>query len=154
MEANKLFFYSFMASDGRETFVPIANCFGKDYITYEVGSKGHIRRIGARKHMALNKVAFNYTRVGLTTNNDHQQIQEFVHIIVAMLFKRAEYSANRCDIDHINGCHWDNRVSNLRWVNAKENAIFANGRPVSVQHKDTGAFEFANPNLPERLRNG
>jgi hypothetical protein len=139
MEANKLFFYFFMSSDYRETFVLIGNYFGKDYSTYEVGSKGHIRRIGARDHVALSKVAFGYTRVGLTTNN--QKTQESVHIIMAILFKSAEYTADRCFVDHINGCHWDNRVSSLRWVTPKENAIFANGRPVSVQHKDTGAFE-------------
>lgn len=57
----------------------------------------------------------------------------YVHRLVAQAFIR--YKKYLPEVDHINGCRWDNRVTNLHWVTHGENMKLAVERRNNMEGK-------------------
>lgn len=110
----------------QEVWLPVVGFEG----FYEVSNLGRVRsleRIVRRtngthlqkaKEMKLRFDPQGYSRVTLCTNGVARHF--LVHRLVAMAF--IPNPDNKPSIDHLDGCPSNNRVDNLRWVSAKENA--------------------------------
>lgn len=100
-----------------------------NYPGYEVSPLGKVRswRIGGSHHRSRRKVPLvlkptpnlnGYMMVSLCRDKKHRSYA--VHRLVLVTFVGPRPNGYQCG--HLNGVRTDNRLSNLRWVTAKENA--------------------------------
>lgn len=92
-----------------------------EYPNYEVSSDGRVRntKTGRVLRSSMNKDGYQY--VGLCLNGNRKNHK--IHRLVASIF--IPNPKNKPDVNHINGNKADNRIENLEWVNASENAKHA-----------------------------
>nr|QBK85933.1 MAG: HNH endonuclease [Marseillevirus LCMAC101] len=118
------------------------------YEQYQVSDEGTI------KHKKTRKVQSNYSRgsysaVSLGTGSDRKHFS--IHRLVALAFIPND-DPKRTQVNHIDGDHYNNHVSNLEWATAKEDTKHAlenklsRGRSVKVRcltkdGKEVGVFE-------------
>ena len=88
------------------------------YPDYEVSDEGQVRRIKDKKVLKQYPQKSGYVVVFINTGNGNKPTM--VHTIVAETF--LERLPHQDRVDHINTIRSDNRVANLRWSDAKENA--------------------------------
>lgn len=93
----------------------LINIFNKEYIIYENGDLFDLEhKYFLKKHT---------TYKGYQTycfSNGEDKLYKFVHRLIAETF--IPNPENKPYIDHINTIRDDNRIDNLRWITAKENA--------------------------------
>lgn len=99
------------------------NQFGQVKSLPRKGTKGGIMTMHERKDGKHNK---RYLRVALSKNNQTKWFS--VHRLVAEAF--LPNPENLPEVDHINNNEMDNRVSNLQWINRKDNIIKDQGKRV------------------------
>lgn len=94
----------------RETWLPVTNYEGK----YEVSNLGRVKNVQTGRILSkhLNK---GYQMVGLTTNNKTKI--HGVHRIMATAF----FGESKLDVDHKNGIKHHNKLSNLHYVEHRDN---------------------------------
>jgi hypothetical protein len=86
---------------------------------YEVSNWGRVRRHGTKKLLTMRTLAGNgYVIVMMSKNGKYQN--QLVHRLVLKAFCGAPVTGQQCR--HLNGVRTDNRLENLRWGSAKENA--------------------------------
>ena len=70
-----------------------------------------------------NKIGDHYFKVSLSNLKERKKYTMFVHRIVYCACNNIDYKdiPEKHDIDHINRCKFDNRITNLRCVSKKEN---------------------------------
>lgn len=87
-------------------------------LPYYVSSLGRVYNVNTKRFLKGTYKSNEYHKVQLTINGKPTSFQ--VHRLVALIFcpNPNEYKI----VDHINRNKWDNRVENLRWVTAKQNA--------------------------------
>lgn len=102
-----------------ETFLDIKGYEG----LYQVSDLGRVKSIGYGKERILKPVKDRYGRlyVDLWKTKKHKRIS--VHRLVLQTFKPVDDMDN-LEVDHINREPTDNRLSNLRWCNHKEQFYF------------------------------
>lgn len=83
---------------------------------WEVSNMGHVRKNGVNVECYVGKQGYVYLSGG-----------DLLHRAVATLF--IDNPENKPQIDHIDGNKQNNRVDNLRWVNAQENMLNPNTNP-------------------------
>ncbi len=66
----------------------------------------------------VNKRKAGYVYVKVEHNK-----QMLLHRLIVLKFKGASADPEKKIVDHINGKRSDNRLSNLRWVTAKQNGL-------------------------------
>lgn len=96
---------------------------------YEASSHGNIRRakpgiatfVGRPVKPVMGSTG--YAQIGLSTGNGRQQLRTYVHRVVAEVFM------GDCQpgfvVNHKNGDKLDNRLDNLEYVTAQQNAVHA-----------------------------
>lgn len=95
-----------------EIWKPIPDAAG-----YEVSNLGNVRNANKITHLVLS-ILNGYYKVNLGKYGTY-----LVHRLVAQTF--IPNSENKPQVNHINGNKRDNRVENLEWVTASENAQHA-----------------------------
>lgn len=91
----------------------------KEYNEYEISNLGNVRTLKYGKIDILKpNITRGYNRVKLRIDGKNKDF--YVHRMVAEMF--IPNPNNLPQIDHINTIRTDNRVENLRWCTAKENA--------------------------------
>jgi len=104
----------------------------EDFPNYEVSSWGNVRN--KKKGTILKPIAHKiknkeYIQYGVTLSNPElfdQRFRFLVHRLVALAFiPREEGKEN---IDHIDGKTENNRATNLRWCNQRENNMNPNNK--------------------------
>lgn len=88
------------------------------YPDYEVSTEGQVRRIKDGKLLKQYPQKSGYVAVFINTGRGYKPMP--VHTIVAETF--LERLPHQDRVDHINTIRSDNRIANLRWADAKENA--------------------------------
>ena len=88
------------------------------YPDYEVSTEGQVRRIKDGKLLKQYPQKSGYVAVFINTGRGNNPRP--VHTRVAETFLHRLPHQDR--VDHINTIRSDNRVANLRWADAKENA--------------------------------
>tara|TARA_B000000557_G_scaffold229679_1_gene201983 strand:- start:86 stop:511 length:426 start_codon:yes stop_codon:yes gene_type:complete len=91
----------------------------KTHPNYEVSNKGRVRRIGAKKVLALTTTTGDYYKVNMF-GSDAKPTQR-VNRIVALAFL-GEPPVKGMYCHHKNHNRKDNRVENLEWVTPEENS--------------------------------
>lgn len=88
-----------------------------NYADYQVSNKGRVRSFkrGKIRIIAI-KERKGYIQVGISKNN--KQYRRDIHRLVLLAFNRQ----SNLQVDHINGDKKDNRLENLRYLTARENA--------------------------------
>lgn len=105
----------------KEIWKPVVGYEGQ----YEVSSIGRVRSLnylntGKKVIMALQAKEGAYIKVGLRDKDGNNKYYR-VHRLVAMAFLPKPLPEQRY-VNHINGYKQDNRIENLEWCTAKENA--------------------------------
>ena len=103
--------------------IPIVDVKGENWSLiegthYEISTLGRVRRIGKRNLTKGHSDKLGYVVVALPINNKRTNFR--VHRLVAQAF--IPNPENKEQVDHIDGNRANNRVENLRWVTAEENA--------------------------------
>ena len=107
---------------------------------YEVSNMGRIRKSN-KKILKVSPGKKGYCRVGLTKNNNRKHFA--VHRLVAFMFLPYPYELlenfdiTMIQINHRSEIKHDNRVENLEWVSAKQNANYGT-RTERMKEKLTG----------------
>ena len=100
----------------------------KEFNNYSVSNIGNVRNDKTGRILKVYAKPNGYQQVQLGRKNN----PVYVHRLVAMAF--IENIDNKPQVNHINGNKSDNRVENLEWVTASENA-FAYGYTERNNHK-------------------
>jgi hypothetical protein len=87
---------------------------------YEVSNLGNVRNKITKTILSPEDTGRGYLCVGLHMP-DGSYKKTRVHRMVAMAFLEVERTAERNEVDHLNGNKTDNSVDNLRWCTHKEN---------------------------------
>lgn len=109
----------------KELWKPVIN-YENDY---EVSSTGFVRNVKTDKLLGNNRInkgrgsKFGYVRVNLKGRNF------YLHKLVAEAF--IPNPLNKKYVDHLDGNSLNNKVSNLKWVTAKEN----NQNPITCERR-------------------
>jgi hypothetical protein len=98
---------------------------------YSVSDKGRVRNNRTGKILKPIKTTKGYVKVNLRVDGREINIQ--VHRLVAIAF--IPNPENKPEVNHKNGIHDDNRLSNLEWVTQEENLRHAYDTGL-VKHKD------------------
>lgn len=104
--------------DKKEIWKPIKGFEGR----YEVSNMGRVmslcyKNTNQKKVMSPSPNLQGYFNLALRKNGKLKRV--LVNRLVAETF--IPNPENKPQVNHINGCHQDNRVENLEWVTAKEN---------------------------------
>ena len=91
----------------------------KGYENYSISSDGSVRNEKFKRELSKEVTSNGYERVTLSKNNKTKRF--LVHRLVATHF--IENTRNKTQVNHINEIKTDNKVSNLEWVTASENAL-------------------------------
>ena len=104
------------------------------YDQYEVSSMGRVRR---NNKILKFQIVNEYYQLSLYKNGI--RVNKYVHRLVLKTFKvnPNPQTLNMCD--HINRNTFDNRISNLRWSNARLNSYNRNAKGYSY-YKDRNKF--------------
>ncbi len=94
----------------------------KNYESYMVSDLGRIKSLKGKKEIILTPSDRNgYLKVSLSKNSKVKDIT--IHRLVMETF--IPNNENKTQVNHINGIKTDNRLENLEWSNASENALHA-----------------------------
>ena len=96
------------------------------YDDYEISDEGEVRSFKVSKAGRILKPRYNkkgYRQVALQ-HNDGTQHSFYNHRLVLMAFAPVE-GMEELTVDHIDGDHTNNHVSNLRWMSAEDNLALA-----------------------------
>lgn len=93
----------------------------KNFENYEVSNLGRVKNIKTQYIRDLRNVSSSngYANVYLRNNGIGKSFD--VHRLIAEAFCKKTKSAERLEVDHINGNPLDNRASNLQWITHSEN---------------------------------
>lgn len=116
-----------MKSDTHEEWRPIEEVKG----VYSVSDKGRVKNNRTGIILKPVTVAKGYLKVNLKV--DGKSYNRLVHRLVAKEF--IENPSNKPEVNHKNGIHTDNRLSNLEWVTGEENRKHACETGL-IRHKD------------------
>lgn len=121
----------------------------KGFDNYEISNLGQVRRLdsyvrsnskvgmrfqkGRTNQIATNTIGYKNARLW----NDGVEHTIGVHVLVARSF--IPNPDNKPDVNHINGVRDDNRVENLEWCTASENARHA----IDILKKDFAPYKKA-----------
>jgi hypothetical protein len=102
----------------------------KDFPMYDVSNFGRVRTKFIKRsanlnypYMKLKMTIWGYLQVGLRKESNGKKYQKAVHRLVLLAFKPQPINKDCCN--HIDGNKTNNHISNLEWVNRKENTIHA-----------------------------
>lgn len=100
---------------------------------YIVSSHGNVKHIQKNKCLKLNITKHTgYIRIPLMQDNGKPK-SFFIHRLIAFTFLK---NPNKLKIvDHINNIKYDNKITNIRWVNSSQNANNRLGKPTSWKRK-------------------
>lgn len=115
-------------SDTHEIYKPIEESRGK----YSVSNMGRVRNNETGIVLKPIKFTKGYVKVNLHLENG-QRYSRSIHRLVAMAF--IPNPENKPEVNHKNGIHDDNKVSNLEWMTGEENKRHAYDTGL-VRHKD------------------
>lgn len=86
---------------------------------YMVSEEGEIFSVKLNRVLTGQKDKDGYIRVTLRDNNG-KRVTKYIHRIVAETFLPLPEHSNY-EIDHIDGCRTNNKLSNLRWLSSGDN---------------------------------
>jgi hypothetical protein len=90
----------------------------KECDNYEISNLGNIRNIKTRRILKQSDDKDGYKIISLSKNNKKYNFR--VHRLIALSF--IENKENKPLLDHIDRNRQNNKIDNLRWVDAKENS--------------------------------
>lgn len=95
---------------------------------YSISNLGNVRNNKTKRILKQYEKRNGYMQVQM----GRKTIPQYIHRLVAKAF--IENKDNKKQVDHINGNKADNRVENIRWVSASENA-YAYGYKERIENK-------------------
>jgi hypothetical protein len=99
-----------------------------DISNYEINSYGQVRNILNKKKILLTQNHKGYECFGLHPKNTTKSVRYFIHQLVGHTF--ISNPNNLPMINHIDKNRSNNHVSNLEWINNRDNIIHSSGKKV------------------------
>ncbi|MDJ1503633.1 HNH endonuclease [Xanthocytophaga agilis] len=116
--------------------------------SYEVSNRGNVRRKGSTKHRTKVKINSGYLTVSIYNKNTKKSDCHLIHLLVLESFTKRPVGNFHCD--HINHDPTNNKISNLRWMEYKDNIRNRSTTKLNKETVNVILHRYENENITQK----